>query len=118
MKILVMGGTGAIGQELVPLLSKNRDNQIIVTSRKKLESQGNVQYIQADAKSKGFVQDFIKANEFDVIADFMLYSKEEFKSRYQSLLNACKQYLFFSSSRVYAQSQEPINELSDRLLDV
>lgn len=53
MKILVMGGTGAIGQELVPLLSKNRDNQIIVTSRKKLESQGNVQYIKQMLKARG-----------------------------------------------------------------
>ena len=48
----------------------------------------------------------------------MVYTTEEFRSRLDMLLNATNQYLFMSSSRVYADSKTPINEDSPRLLDV
>ena len=37
MKILVLGGTGAMGTSLVDLLSKNNENDVIVTTRQKLQ---------------------------------------------------------------------------------
>lgn len=36
MKILIMGGTGAMGKEIVALLAKNRENCVKVTSRQKI----------------------------------------------------------------------------------
>jgi len=35
MNILILGGTGAIGTPLLNILSKNAEDQIFVTSRKK-----------------------------------------------------------------------------------
>lgn len=118
MKVLVMGGTGAMGQELVPLLAQDVKNEIVVTSRKKLESRERIEYVQGNAKNIYFIRPLLESNYFDVIVDFMLYSVDEFKDRYELLLSSCKQYIFLSSSRVYAASDEPINEASDRLLDV
>lgn len=118
MKILVMGGTGAMGEELVPLLAQDAGNEIIVTSRKRLSSSEKIKYVQGDAKSIGFIRPLLEDGGFDVIVDFMLYSIEEFKDRYEALLSSCKQYLFFSSSRVYAASDKPIDEESARLLDI
>ncbi len=48
----------------------------------------------------------------------MLYTTEEFKLRYDLYLNSTAQYVFLSSSRVYAESKTPIKEESPRLLDV
>ena len=58
------------------------------------------------------------AERYDAIVDFMVYHTEEFKSRRDLLLNSTNQYLFLSSSRVYADSKTPITEDSPRLLDV
>ena len=118
MKILILGGTGAMGEELVPLLSENPDNVVIITSRRKRETSGNIHYIQGNAMSLEFISDILKKDTYDVIVDFMLYSVEEFSERYELLLRSCQQYLFFSSSRVYAETKGLISEDSPRLLDI
>ncbi len=114
----MMGGTGAIGKEHVPLLAQNSSNTIIVTSRKRKGVVDGIEYIQGNAKSISFTKQLLDRYKFDVIVDFMLYSTDEFKERYEMLLDSCKQYLFFSSSRVYAECPELIDENSARLLDV
>lgn len=118
MKILVLGGTGAMGQELVPLLALDAENKIVVTSRKKIDYTGKIEYIQGNAKRIEFLRPMLECGGFDVIIDFMLYSVDEFKCKYELLLNSCKQYIFFSSARVYAVSDSPVKENSARLLDV
>lgn len=55
---------------------------------------------------------------WDVIVDFMIYSTLEFHRRVGLLLRAAGQYVYLSSSRVYADSASPITEDSPRLLDV
>ena len=50
--------------------------------------------------------------------DFMVYTTVEFKNRSEKMLSSCSQYVFLSSSRVYADSSTPITEESPRLLDV
>lgn len=50
-KYIVVGGTSGIGAEIVSLLSKNNENQIIVISRKTKENYGNVSYYSADILS-------------------------------------------------------------------
>lgn len=117
MKILVLGGTGAMGVHLVEILSKRNDNQVIVSSRRKLVGKDNIFYVQGNAHDLNFLYQLLK-DKFDVIIDFMNYRTEEFKERYQKLLSSSGQYVFLSSSRVYANSERPITEDSPRLLDV
>lgn len=117
MKILVLGGTGAMGTPLVEILSE--DHQIFVTSRKQHTNCCSVQYVQGDAhKYAFFMQVLEEYAPFDAIVDFMIYQTAEFKTRLPLLLSATKQYIFLSSSRIYANSKEPLTEASPRLLDV
>lgn len=118
MKILILGSTGAMGEELVPLLAENPDNILVITSRRKREASERVRFIQGNAMNLEFIASILKNDFYDVIVDFMLYSVKEFSERYELLLKSCKQYIFFSSARVYAATDRLVAEDSPRLLDV
>lgn len=116
MKILLLGGTGAMGSHLKDVLSSDNDNQIYIKSRRKNKSKGNIVYIEGNAHDNNFLTRLLDS-KWDVIVDFMVYNTEEFSSRINLLLKSCKQYVYLSSARVYAYSSNPIIESNDRLLD-
>lgn len=120
MKILVLGGTGAMGGHLVNLVSQDKSNCVYVTSRTHRETQlNNTKYIQGNAHELSFIKTLLEENRFDVIVDFMNYSSDEFLGRVDLFLNNTGQYIFLSSSRVYADSHgELLTEESPRLLDI
>ena len=106
-----------MGVDLVKILGE-RDENVTVTSRSERKSEfNNVKYIKGDAHDNAFLKSLL-AEKYDAIVDFMVYNTEEFRSRRDLLLGATDQYLFLSSSRVYADSKTPITEDSPRLLDV
>ena len=70
-----------------------------------------------NAHSIPFISE-VCSEEWDAIVDFMSYKTDEFKERHSILQNATKQYIYISSSRVYADNEHPIKETSPRLLDV
>jgi len=115
MKVLVLGGTGAMGVHLVHLLDK-RNVQTVVTTRSKRKSQRNIRYIQGNAQNLEFIHNLLEEH-WDVIIDFMIYTTYSFRQRIELLLKATSQYVFISSARVYADCLLPINEKSSRLLD-
>ncbi len=117
MKILLLGGTGAMGVHLVELLAK-RGDEVYVTSRKKRDNKNNVTYFKGNAKNIDFINPILKSYYWDAIVDFMTYHTEEFNKHIDDLLSATKQYIYLSSSRVYAQSNNGLTEDSPRLLDI
>lgn len=118
MEILILGGTGAMGSSLVPILAE-RKNKVYITSRRKRTSKNsNIEYIQGDAHDKNFLLDLLKDKFYDVIVDFMVYNTVEFKSRIDLFLEHTSQYVYTSSSRVYADENGRITEKSKRLLEI
>ena len=116
-KVLILGGTGAMGVHLCNIL-KEQGYSLYVTSRSQILSKDGINYIQGNAHDLNFLKPLLTLNAWDAIVDFMAYSTEEFKQRYKSLLSSTKQYIYLSSARVYADSVLPITEESPRLLDV
>lgn len=115
MNVLLLGGTGAMGTHLVPLLlSKNYD--VYVTSRRTYTDKEKLHYLKGNAHCLPFLRQILTKN-WDVIIDFLVYNPAEFKERVDLLLNSTKHYYFLSSARVYADSETIINESSQRLLD-
>lgn len=118
MRILILGGTGAMGKALVNLLLKY-DHHITVTSRSfhvvPTQFEDKLVYLKGDAHSKDFILDVLSTH-WDVIIDFMVYSTAEFKNRLMFLLNSTDQYIFLSSARVYSNNAL-ITEASERLLE-
>ncbi len=115
MNILVLGGTGAMGIPLVKALSKT--NHVYVTTRSKRVSTESVTYIQGNATEKKFIEETLTMYHWDAIVDFMVHTEARLKEMLPLFLDATDQYVFISSSRVYAQSDGPITENTPRLLD-
>jgi nucleoside-diphosphate-sugar epimerase len=116
MKVLLLGGTGAMGGHLKYLFLK-RGAEVFVTSRKPLENEFGITNIQGDAKEENFIRRLFQ-QRWDVIVDFMIYSTTQFRDRVELLLSATRLYIYLSSARVYAKENGRISEGSPRLLDV
>lgn len=110
-----MGGTGAMG---VPLVNGLRDlgHNVYVTSRRERKDEGNIHFLCGNAHNIDFITNIVKGN-FDVIVDFMIYTPHELEVRLSIFLESTNQYIFISSSRVYAETAGLITEMSPRLLD-
>lgn len=117
MKILILGGTGAMGKHLVKILSYNKNNKLYITSRSHHISGDNLQYYLGDAHNMNFIQSIVDKVDYDAIIDFMYYSTQEFTQHAQLLMQHTQQYFLLSSARVYADSITPITENSPRLLE-
>lgn len=116
MKVLVLGGTGAMGKHLVARLAA-QSAEALVTSRQAIQSNGSIRYAHGNARIVDYLRTLL-VDKWDAIIDFMVYKTTEFEKRVELLLGATAQYFFISSSRVYADSSTPITEESPRLLDV
>ncbi len=117
MKVLLLGGTGAMGVSLAEILAENQQ-AVFITSRRPRKDFKSVRYIVGNAKEDAFLFSLLEREKFDVVVDFMVYTTEAFRQRVDKILGLVGQYVFLSSSRVYAQSERPITEDSPRLLDV
>lgn len=115
MKILILGGSGAIGAHLSQILLK-QGHHVTITTRKKNASLQFQQQLIGNAKDISFLRDAL-ASKWDAVVDFMNYSTTEFSDRMRPLLLSTGHYVFLSSSRVYAESNQPIKESDARILD-
>lgn len=116
MDVLVLGGTGAMGVHVCRFLV-DRGCDVVATSRRERCSEiPGLTYVKGGAKDPLFLQSLLNRH-WNAIVDFMSYGTDDFGAVYEQLLDACDQYIFLSSYRVYAESSL-ITEDSARLLDV
>lgn len=115
MRVLVLGGTGAMGSHVCRKLAE-RGEGIACTTRHERAPERNIEYIVGDAHDQAFLGGLL-SKRWDAVVDFMVWTTEAFRKRYRGLLAATAQYIFVSSYRVYADSPV-IREDSPRLLDV
>ena len=108
-----------MGVPLVQQLAQESD--VYVTTRRKTPPFPNathkVTYIQGNAKEQVFLMEVLSQRHWDAVVDFMVWGSE-FPQVAPLMLAATDQYVFISSARVYAQSEELITEDAPRLLDV
>lgn len=117
-KVLVLGGTGAMGRYAVPeLLRLGFHVDVVALDTLPAESE-HVTYTVANAMDDQWLKEFLKDKRYDAILDYMNYHLTPFKNRVDFLLDNTDHYLFLSSCRVYADEEIPVRESSPRLLDV
>lgn len=118
MNILILGGTGAMGSYLTSMLINRGGVSVYCSSRSRHDNKKNLYYLQGNACEPDFLKKVVSLKFWDAIINFMAYGTKDFNEIYEELLKHTKQYVFLSSSRVYAESEEPLTEDSARLLDV
>ena len=116
LKVLLLGGTGALGAHLRDLLA-SAGHSVFVTSRSDHDDAEGICYLKGDAHDVAFFNRLM-VSHWDAIVDFMVYSPDVLRQRLDVLLKATDQYVFLSSSRVYADlDMTPIHESSPRIVD-
>lgn len=116
-KVLVLGGTGAMGRYCVPELLR-LGHKVDVAALDAIESNNpNLRYIVGNVKENGVTEKLLKEGKYDAVVDFMTYNTKEFSDIYEMFLDNTKHYILLSSCRVFADCP-PITENSPRLLDV
>jgi nucleoside-diphosphate-sugar epimerase len=116
-RVLLLGGTGAMGVYLAPELLR-LGYEVYITSRSaRTAAERGIHYIKGNAKDLAFLDELLES-KYDAIVDFMVYHTDEFAERYERLLANTEHYLFLSSYRVYGDNgRKPITEEAPRLLD-
>ena len=117
-KILVLGGTGAMGRYAVPELLRLGFAVDVVALDEPNFKHENLTSTIANAMDDAWLETKLAEARYDVILDFMSYTLPQFKTRAPLLLDHTDQYMFLSSCRVYANEEVPVKETSPRLLDV
>lgn len=115
MRVLMLGGTGAMGTHLCRELVAMGHGVVCTTRREQVAFDG-ITYVVGDAKQPEVLSNLL-TEHWGAIVDFMVWSTVEFRVRLHDFLDATDQYVFTSSYRVYADSPV-ITEDSPRLLDV
>ena len=116
-KILLLGGTGALGVYLVEELIKT-DNNIYITSRNRHIDYKNVNFIHGNAKDDIFLDEVLKET-YDCIVDFMVWPTNIFKEKINKIITKTGHYIFLSSYRVYANADmNLLTENSPLLIDI
>ena len=115
-RVLLLGGTGAMGKYLANILVE-QNYEVYITTRKKRQAD-NIHYYEGNAHDIEFIGGILSKNHWDAIVDFMVYGTAEFSNRFSLYLEATDQYVYISSARVFANVDSRITERSPRLLDV
>lgn len=116
-KILLLGGTGAMGIYLVPELLKGPYEVYVSSRNDRVSNVPSLNYIKGNAHDQLFLDKYIKKG-WDVIIDFMVYKTEEFREKHETYLKYSKQYIFVSSYRVFSNNEFLITEKTPKLLNV
>ena len=115
-KIMLLGGSGALGSYLAPELLKMGYRVHIVSLDALSSEDPRLTYEQANVKNDAWLKEALKGG-YDAVVDFMIYSTQEFAPRAKLLMEGTRHYVFLSSYRVYADAHGRITEDSPRLLD-
>ena len=111
MKILFLGGTGNISAECAALLHE-RGHEILVLSRGRSAVPPGYQAITADRNDPAVMRSALKGVQPDVVLNFLGYDLPEVQLDYELFQGAVRQYIFISSTVVYAKPprQLPLTE--------
>jgi len=116
-KVLVLGGTGAMGSYLVPKLVEDAHTVDVVSMDDVTSDKPNLRYIKANAMDKAFLSELL-SNHYDGIVDFMIYNTKSFPEYCPLFLENTDHYIYLSTYRVFADEEHPIRESSPQLLNV
>lgn len=108
MKALFIGGTGTISSAITRQLAETGCDLYLLNRGNRNESlPKGVKIIQADINDEQKVANRIQDLEFDVVADFIAFKKEQVERDVRLFTGKTKQFIFISSASAY---QTPLSD--------
>jgi nucleoside-diphosphate-sugar epimerase len=102
MKLLFIGGTGNISADCAALLHQ-RGHEIFVLTRGHNEVPAGYRAIVADRNDPAAMRSALKDVQPEVVLNFLGYDLPEVQADYELFQGAVRQYIFISSTVVYAK---------------
>lgn len=112
MKILIIGGTGKIGQKIISNINL-KEHEVFSISQKKIIKDKKIKSYRFDYyKNFAKVRKLITKYKFDIVINLICFNLNQVKRDYNLYKNLVSKYLFISSTSVYKNSQNVILENS------
>ena len=111
MNILMVGGTGTISYDATKFFLEKGHKVFLLNrgNRNNLKHE-NLQYIIGDANNNESLNNALEGKLFDVILDFIIFTKEQLEKRLAVYNGHCKQFVFISSATAYKLIPDTITE--------
>lgn len=102
-RVLFIGGTGTISAAIVRALAENPQWEVWILNRgnRDLELASKVHFIRADINDEEEVREKLKDMSFDVVGEFIGFTKEQVERDYRLFRNKTRQYIYISSASAY-----------------
>jgi nucleoside-diphosphate-sugar epimerase len=115
MKILFIGGTGNISSEISKLILERGKDELVLLNRgseKNKDLPSGAHFLTGDIHDEAAIQKLIADEAFDVVANFIAFTKDDVERDYRLFRGKAKQYIFISSASAYQKPQAsvPITE--------
>ena len=103
MRALFIGGTGTISMAITRQLAADPNWELYLLNRgnRSAELPEQVHSIIADIADEADCREKLKDLQFDVVCDFIAYTKEQVERDYRLFNGKTKQYIFISSASAY-----------------
>lgn len=107
MNILVLGGSGVLSSDIVDKCLKDGHQVYIITrGTNPILKRDGLHSIVGNVRDLETLQFEIRKNDYDVVLDFLSYTREHLEYSYYHLANLCKHYIFISSACVFRRAPE------------
>jgi nucleoside-diphosphate-sugar epimerase len=111
MDICLIGGTGNISSQCAMELAA-RGNRVTVVTRGNKPAPAECDHLQADRDDPGALRGVLEDRGFDVVINFLGFTREQCRIDYEIFRGRVGQYVFISSATVYHKPHEqlPVTE--------
>ena len=102
MKILFIGGTGTISMAITRMLAET-EHEVYLLNRgtRNADLPARVRTIKADMNNEAEVAELLRDKSFDVVCDFIGFTKEQVERDVRLFAGTTKQYMYISSASAY-----------------
>ena len=112
LKILIIGGTGNISSS-VSRLAVEKGYSVTVLNRGRRETIEGAEHLYADVYDRDSMEKALKGRQWDVVADFIAFGKEDAERDISIFSGRTNQFIFISSASCYSKRlpvSSPITE--------
>ena len=106
MKALIIGGTGTISSAVTAKALSSGFNVTILNRGNQSNVPCGVLQVHADVRDKAAMEAVLAGNHYDVVCDYLTFTKEQAQQNIELFTGRTKQYIFISSASVY---QKPVS---------